>query len=149
MSEDSRSDVRVAVQAFIYRDDGHWLFFRRPGRPGWVTLAGKLKDGEDVDDGLRREIAEEIGGQVRVELVRTVDAHSWDLPDGRYVSIFKLIRYLGGPIEIGSDMAEAQWAWIPGDEVLGLPITVPQQSWIVEWALELAAHLTRGRRNFA
>jgi hypothetical protein len=78
-----------------------------------------------------------------------VDAHSWDLPDGRYVSIFKLIRYLGGPIEMGSDMAEAQWAWIPGDEVPGLPITVPQQSWIVEWALELAAHLTRGRRNFA
>ncbi len=143
--DDPRADVRVAVQAFIYREDGYWLFFQRPGRPGWATLAGKLKLGEDVDEGLLREIGEEIGPDVRVELEKTVDAHTWDLPEGRYVSIFKLVRYLGGQIELGSDMADAEWAWIAACDVPLLPISVPQQAWIVAWALQLAALLRNER----
>ena len=138
MRESEAPDVRAAVQAFIFRDDGRWLFFSRPGRPGWSTLAGKLKAGEDVDQGLCREIIEELGADIAFELLRTVDAHSWDLPDGRYVSIFKLVRYLGGRIQLGSDIADAQYAWIPACKLSELDITVPRQRWIVEWAVRLA-----------
>lgn len=133
-------DVRVALQAFIYDADG-WLLVRESPTSGWCTLGGHLQRDEPVDAGLLREIHEELGPDFNVHIERTVDAHTYDFPTGeRYLSIFKLVRHLGGEISLGSDLTgwEARW-WTTAEltTLLDAPssqIIVPQQRWIVEWA---------------
>ncbi len=75
MKEDTRPDVKCALQAFIYHDS-KWLFFKEPEKNEWFVLGGRLKKDEDIDEGLIREIKEELGENVNVEIIKTIDAHT-------------------------------------------------------------------------
>lgn len=143
MGENQLPDCKCALQAFIC-DGERWLLFQRPGEHSWFVLGGHLKEDEDIDTGLLREIHEEIGPEVRVAIVRTIDAHTYVFPGGEhFVSIFKLVQYQGGPIVLGDDMERCRYRWFTTEEVLSgqVAISVPYQRWIVEWAVELARYL--------
>lgn len=63
-------DLPKVVAAIIERDGKVLVARRRKGiRFGgfWEFPGGKLKDGEDPETGLERELAEELGIQMRVE----------------------------------------------------------------------------------
>lgn len=73
---------RVQVVAAVIRRGGRILVTRRhPGGPLgdlWEFPGGKVESGESEPEALRREIAEELGCEVRVE--RFLFRHSHDYP---------------------------------------------------------------------
>ena len=57
----------VGAMVFIERADGDILLVRHLYRQHWGIPGGLLKRGEDVADGARREVLEEVG--LRIELI--------------------------------------------------------------------------------
>ena len=51
----------VGAMCVIERTDGAVLFVRHSYRPRWGVPGGLCRSGEDVADGARREVAEEVG----------------------------------------------------------------------------------------
>jgi 8-oxo-dGTP diphosphatase len=114
--------------ALIWGDDGLLLVCnrRRDGSLDWTTPGGVIEPGEDVLDGIRREVAEEtgltitafggvayaleaeapdLGWRLRVEVHRAVEIEGelavGDDPDGivvdaRYVDLGACATHLGG-----------------------------------------------------
>lgn len=70
MDEESTTHFVVAVAATVFRDGRVLAMRRSPAReagPGlWETLSGRVREGEDPLDAVRREIEEECGLPVRV-----------------------------------------------------------------------------------
>jgi 8-oxo-dGTP pyrophosphatase MutT (NUDIX family) len=65
---DSRAPyVRVAVVGLICRGDGSWLLLHRT-RPSdaWDPPGGRMEQGEDLAEAVRREVAEETGLNIQV-----------------------------------------------------------------------------------
>jgi 8-oxo-dGTP diphosphatase len=69
----ARACFRIGVFAVIERD-GHFLLARRRDIGWWNLAGGGLEAGETVDEGLAREVREEIG--VEIEIVRLVGVYS-------------------------------------------------------------------------
>ena len=51
----------VGVVALIQREDGKVLMGLRPKEKVWAGFGGKLEAGESAEEGLRREVREEVG----------------------------------------------------------------------------------------
>ncbi|HEX6819974.1 MAG TPA: NUDIX hydrolase [Ktedonobacterales bacterium] len=69
----SMARFRIAVSALIERD-GQYLLAHRSDIPWWNLPGGGLEYGETLDEGLAREIREEIGAVI--EIVRLVGVYS-------------------------------------------------------------------------
>lgn len=77
--ENNNQKIRVSQKAIIFREDGKILTMRRtataPSRPlYWDLPGGDLDFGEDVKDGIVREIREEAG--LEVQELAVIDAIS-------------------------------------------------------------------------
>jgi 8-oxo-dGTP diphosphatase len=72
-AQSARACFRIGVFAIIERD-GHYLLARRRDIGWWNLAGGGLEAGETVDEGLAREVREEIG--VEIEIVRLVGVYS-------------------------------------------------------------------------
>ena len=105
----------VGIGAIITRG-GAVLLVRRGGEPQkgiWSIPGGVLQLGETLEEGVRREVREEAGLDVRV--VERVEVVERILPDatGRLEYHYILIDYLcertGGTLRAADDAAEAAW----------------------------------------
>ena len=92
---------RVGVFAVIERE-GAYLLARRADIGWWNLPGGGLEYGETVDEGLRREVREEIGCEV--EIARLVGVYS--KPRKREIVLSFLCHLAPGSAEPGS--------WSPG-----------------------------------
>lgn len=86
----------------------------------WSIPGGTLEVGESLEEGVARELAEETGLLVRVgPLVEVFDRILRD-EDGRVKYHFVLVDYLclpvGGRLEAGDDVSEAEWVRLDGLE---------------------------------
>ena len=112
------------------------------GRPGWEIVNGGLEAGETLLDGVLREVAEEAGPDVSLEVLGTVHASSFHYDDAipRMISNFFVATYLGGEVVPGDDMAGSEVRWATLDEVRALDASgaalVPEHVWLFERALE-------------
>ena len=70
---------------------------KRP-RPGWEVVNGGVEQEETLLAALRREVAEEAGPAVQLEVLGTVHAWSWHYDDQipHMLSIAFVATYLGG-----------------------------------------------------
>ena len=102
------------VSGLVEDDQGRLLLGRRaiePYRGMWDTLGGFLHEGEDVVDGLRRELREETG--LEVEPVRFLGA--WgdrygDGPDAVHtLNLFWIVRTAGAVPTAADDVSELAW----------------------------------------
>ncbi|MGL6279729.1 MAG: NUDIX hydrolase [Gaiella sp.] len=102
------------VSGLVEDDRGRLLLGRRaiePYRGMWDTLGGFLHEGEDVIDGLRRELREEIG--LEVEPVSFLGAWIDRYGDGpgavSTLNLFWVVRCEPGEPVAADDVAELAW----------------------------------------
>ena len=113
------------------------------GRPGWEVVNGGLEAGETLEEGARREVAEEAGPAVSIALLGTVHAWTYRYDDAvpHMLSVGYVARYLGGEVVPGDDMAGATVRWASLDEVRSLGSEgglIPEDVWLFERALQVA-----------
>jgi 8-oxo-dGTP diphosphatase len=116
-------DITVAVGAVITDEKKRVLLVKhRPERGGfwqgkWICPGGKLEVGETIEDGIRREVKEETGLDIKlttplIPFERIVES------DGRAELHVIYIDYLaekaGGEVRPASDVGEARWIPLNG-----------------------------------
>jgi len=136
----------VAVLVFIIDPSSRrFLLLSAPakrGRTGWEIVSGGVEAGETLIDCLTREVTEEAGPGVRLQVLGAVHASTFRYDDliPHMVSTFFVASYLGGEITPGDDMAGSDVQWASLDEVRQLEATgtwlVPEEAWLFERALQ-------------
>ena len=105
----------IGVGAVIVRGDRALLVRRatEPLKGEWSVPGGALELGENLRDGVAREVLEETGLQVEVGEVLDVFDSIFTDGDGRtqyhYVLVDFLCRPLAGEAIAGSDVSELMW----------------------------------------
>jgi 8-oxo-dGTP diphosphatase len=106
----------VGVGGVIVDDDQVVLIKRKyePLALRWSIPGGTLEVGEPLEEGVARELVEETGLEVRVGPVIEVFDRILRDEDGRVKYHFVLVDYLclpvGGSLQAGDDVSEAEWA---------------------------------------
>jgi 8-oxo-dGTP diphosphatase len=97
--------------------DGRTLLIKRGGPPlqgEWSIPGGMLELGETLDQGVRRELAEETGLEVRVEDLIEVFERVFLDDDGKTKYHFVILDYLCEPVSgearAASDVTDVAWA---------------------------------------
>lgn len=116
---------KVVVAAMIERD-GLVLCHRRPeggwGAGMWEFPGGKVEEGEDPRDAVRRECMEELGVEVEPGEIFDVVMHRYD-DVGSVLLVFVRARIAagepraleGGALLWADGAAAAELAWLPAD----------------------------------
>src|SRR5690242_9267596 len=92
---------------------------KEPSRGEWSIPGGMLELGEELREGVRREIREETGLDVEpIEHVATVDRVVKDGTKAsrvryHYVVVDYLCRLKGGKLAPASDVVDARWVAVP------------------------------------
>ena len=118
MGEDSRRypERPVVGVAGVVFEAGRVLLVERgspPQQGSWSLPGGVLELGESLADGLRRELREETGLEVRV--LEVVEVFERILQDGagrveyHYVLVDYLCEKAGGELRAGDDVRRAEW----------------------------------------
>ena len=107
LSRLGQSRFTVTTAAFIFDDDGQILLLEHVFRPdsGWGVPGGFLSKAEQPQDGLRRELREEIG--IEVENVEILFART--LPSVRQIEIYFRARAIGEPEPCSFEIITAKW----------------------------------------
>jgi len=105
----------VGVGAIILRRDRILLVQRgkEPGKGCWSLPGGALETGEFLADGVRREVREETGLEIRpigvFEIFERIIRDARGVPEYHYVLIDYMCRATGGQLGAGDDVARAEW----------------------------------------
>jgi ADP-ribose pyrophosphatase YjhB (NUDIX family) len=114
------SHPRFAVTAGAIVTDGHGrvLLLKHRFRPGsgWGLPGGFIEHGEQPEEGLRRELREEIGLEVERLKLFTVRAFK----RSKQVEIVFMGHAVGNPDELSFEIQEAAW-FLPGEFPPELP----------------------------
>jgi 8-oxo-dGTP diphosphatase len=105
----------VGVAAVLF-DAGRVLLVERGKEPlkgAWSLPGGALRTGERLADGLRREMLEETGLEVRilevVEVFESIRSDAEGKTEYHYVLIDYLCEKTGGELRAGDDVSRAEW----------------------------------------
>jgi ADP-ribose pyrophosphatase YjhB (NUDIX family) len=104
MADDARHSVSVA--AVVVDDRDRALLIRRCDNGHWEPPGGVLELGEEITDGLRREVAEETGLQVEPYALTGVYKN---MSQGIVALVFRC-RQAGGVPTTARETAELRWA---------------------------------------
>lgn len=135
------------AQKAVVTDGDKILLVRKscddPHNPGkWELPGGRLKDEEELDDQVRREVLEETG--FRVEPGRPIDMWSWEMSWNnelvRVVAVSRychLIDYIGtSPAREKDDYLDEQ-IWCPLTELLSYDVISSQLPTIKKIAADI------------
>lgn len=122
--------------------DGRTLLIRRGNAPlegEWSIPGGTLEAGETLVEGVRRELAEETGIEVRVLNLIEVFERIFPDAEGRTQYHFVILDYLceaaGGSARAGSDVTDVAWA---GEAELGKYSLTPTATRVIKKAFQMA-----------
>ena len=114
------SHPRFAVTAGAILTDGHGrvLLLKHRFRPGsgWGLPGGFIEHGEQPEEGLRRELREEIG--LEVGRLKLFTVRAFKRP--KQVEIVFMGQAVGNPDELSFEIQEAAW-FLPGEFPPELP----------------------------
>ena len=108
--------IRVVLKVIILRGDGRMLALKRPEKPEhsdsglWDLPGGKIEYGEQIVDGLRREVREETGLNIYIHpaplsVWSEVSPHR----NTHYVGITMMGDYMGGDVRLSPEHERHQW----------------------------------------
>jgi 8-oxo-dGTP diphosphatase len=109
-ASDMPARFRIGVFAIIERD-GRYLLAHRTEIDWWNLVGGGLEYDETIEQGLGREVREEVGAQI--EIVRLVGVYS--KPRKREVVLTFLCRLTGDSPEPTSSDEVSEVAWFRPD----------------------------------
>ena len=105
----------IGVGALIFRR-GRILMAQRGKQPlkgAWSLPGGALEIGESLDAGIRREVREETGLEVKpvkvFEIFERIMRDSRGAPEYHYVLIDYICRVTGGDLRAGDDVCRVDW----------------------------------------
>jgi ADP-ribose pyrophosphatase YjhB (NUDIX family) len=110
--------ILVAVGAIIEDDKGRILLVKHKEQRGgfwqgkWICPGGELELGEEIPDGIRREVKEETN--LEIELVTPLIPFDRVVKTNKQTSLHVvyidyIARLTGGELKPGSDVGEALW----------------------------------------
>jgi 8-oxo-dGTP diphosphatase len=110
--------ILVAVGAVIEDDGGRILLVKHKQERGgywqgkWICPGGELEFGEEIEEGIKREVKEETN--LEVDLVTPLVPFDRIVKvDGKtslhVIYIDYVARLIGGELKVGSDAGEALW----------------------------------------
>lgn len=107
----------VAVAAIIHKKD-RILAMQRSGRkdagPGlWETLSGRVDEGEEPLEAIKREISEECGLEVAID-PRPVQAYCSRRKSDPMILVIYRARYVSGEVKMSDEHDD--YAWLTPDE---------------------------------
>jgi len=110
-------------------------------RSGWECVSGGVEAGETLLAALRREVAEEAGPSVDLDVLGTVHAFTLRYDDEvQHLIVTAFVAaYLGGDVDPGDEMAGSAVRWATLEDVQELERSgslIPEHSWVFERALE-------------
>ena len=117
LADDRRYPKRplIGVGALIL-DRDRILMAQRGKEPlkGWWSLPGGLLElGESLADGIRREVREETGLEIRplgiLEVFERIMRDAGGAPEYHYVLIDYMCRVAGGTLRAGDDVCRVEW----------------------------------------
>ena len=102
-----QSRFTVTTGAMLFDDEGRILLLEHVFRPdsGWGIPGGFLSRSEQPQDGLRRELREEVS--IEIDEVEFLFART--LPRPRQVEIYFRARVIGDPKPSSFEIKKAQW----------------------------------------
>lgn len=104
----------IVTAGIIEREDGALLIARRPPESWmggyWEFPGGKLEEGETPEEGLAREIREELAVEAAVGPIFHVKVHAY--PEFRVLLLFYRCRLLEGEPP-GAAAGGLEYAWAP------------------------------------
>lgn len=108
----------VTAAAIVRDSGGRVLLLKHRFRPGsgWGLPGGFLERGEQPEDGLRRELREEIG--LEVEQLRLFTVRAFKKP--RQLEVVFTAQAIGNPDELSFEIQKAVW-FLPGEFPAELP----------------------------
>jgi 8-oxo-dGTP diphosphatase len=114
----SDKPYQLSLKAIVRDERGYVLLLRRSARSKnnagrWDFPGGKVDPGEQLDEALEREVAEETGLATRIE--RVAGAGEGERPDAKVVFLFFEMRAEPGTPCLSSEHDE--YAWIPADKL--------------------------------
>lgn len=102
----------VATKAIIKNQDGKFLVIFKSDTeeisPNEIDIpGGRLRFGEEVEEGLRREVEEELG--IKIEILRPSRVWGFVKDDLHLVGITFLANYVSGDIKLSGEHTNFQW----------------------------------------
>ncbi|HSW66550.1 MAG TPA: NUDIX domain-containing protein [Bacillota bacterium] len=117
----------IGVKGLVVRD-GRVLILRVRGEDFWELPGGRIDEGEQIEDTLRREIAEELGKN-DVQIKEIVHAQIGQRP---YPAPFRLMLIMfrvhikAGPFMLSDEHTDVRWA--TAQDLDSLPMPQPDLS---------------------
>lgn len=113
-----KTAARPSAKAVILDDHGRCLLLRRAMSSGWCPgcwdlPGGKTEDGETLEQGLIREITEEI--RLEVSLGRRLGEVEFEVHGKRVREVLFAGRLLGGQAQLSAEHGD--FDWVPIAEV--------------------------------
>ncbi|MDD4113782.1 MAG: NUDIX domain-containing protein [Herbinix sp.] len=120
----------VAAGGYVFDSKGNILIVKTHNR-GWDCTGGQIEEGENIEDGVLREILEESGVKARIKclcgIYSNVGKHLFYdgiTPVPTKVMMDFICEYIDGDLTSSNETSEV--IWVPKEEVLEY-ITSPAQ----------------------
>jgi ADP-ribose pyrophosphatase YjhB (NUDIX family) len=137
-----RPRFRVAVAAIIFDDEGQILLCEHTYRKfhPWGLPGGGLELGEDPEEGIRREVREETGLEVRVEKLLCAES----APTNHHISLIYLCKIIGGLFRPNYEISQTRFFSLDA-----MPSLLPTEQALIKRVLDIlspqpAAHPDHG-----
>lgn len=107
--------LQIGVKALILGDKKKVLLIKRTDYSGdhlkdlWDIPGGRINIGEEPEDGLHREVEEEIGG-IKFKVIRPLQVRSIvNDKERQIVRITYLCKYIDGQIKLSGEHEDFSW----------------------------------------